>query len=128
MPVTIEKLPDQPVIVITVTEPFDHFKELPAGFRKFQELAASVQGTIYRIIDVTGWRVPFNAVVDGLAADTRGGAATDPRVRTVLVGSGEMVELGVKAVKQRQYGGREMALFASMDEALAYVNAELAKE
>lgn len=128
MPVAVEQIPNQPIIVVTVTEPFDPFKEMPVSTRQFQELTASIQGTIYRIVNVTRLKMLFNDLVNVLAADTRGGAGADPRVRTVIVGSGEMVELGVKAMKQQQYGAKETPMFASMDEALAYVNAELAKK
>ncbi len=127
MPFSVEQVPNQPIFVITLSEPFDQAKEAPASDWKFQELIATVQGTIYRVIDLTRWTIPFNDMINGLASDTRGGAGADPRIHTVIVGSGEMVEFGVKAMKQRQYGAKEIPLFASLDEALAYVNAELAK-
>ncbi len=90
-------------------------------------MTAPIQGTIYRIIDDTRVKIPFSDMVNVLAADTRGGVGTNPRIRTVFVGSGKMIELGVKSMKQKQYGGVETPMFASLDEALAYVNAELAK-
>ena len=128
MPVAVEQLPNQPIVIVTVNTPFDPLKEMPVSTRQFNELIASIQGTIYRIIDVTRWSVPFNDLVNVLASDTRGGVGADPRVHTVIVGSGEMVALGVKAMKQQQYGARETPMFASLDEALAFVNAELAKK
>ncbi len=128
MPVAVEQIPNQPIIVVTVTEPFDPLKEMPVSNRQFSEIAATIQGTLYRIVEITRLKIGFNDLVNVLAVDTRSGPGADPRVRTVIVGSGEMVELGVKAMKQRQYGAKETPMFASLDEALTYVNAELAKK
>jgi hypothetical protein len=126
MPVNVKQIPQQPIVVITITEPYNRLKEAPVAEQQFQALTATIQGTIYRILDVTGWRIPFDDLVNALASDTRGGTGADPRIRSIMVGTSEMAALAAKSMKQKQYGGREMLLFASMDEALAFIDTQLA--
>jgi hypothetical protein len=126
MPVDVTQIAQQPIIVATVIEPFAPLKEMPDAEQQFQELAATIQGIIYRIIDVTQWRITFSDLMLVLDIDTRGGSGVDPRVRTVIVGSGEMVTLGIEAMKQQQYGAVNIPGFATMAEALAFVEAQLA--
>jgi hypothetical protein len=128
MTTVLKQLPNQPVFVLTLTMPFDPLKEIPATNQQFREIISTISGVIYRIIDDSGVTIPFNDMIDVLAADTREGVGADSRVRTVIVGSGEIIEMGTKAAKEQQYGGADVPMFGSMAEALAYVNAELAKQ
>ena len=127
MPVAVEQIAQQPIFVVTVIEPFNPLKEMPTAERRFMESTATMSGKIYRIIDVTGWRIPFHDLFNVLAVDTHSGATANPQICTLIVGSREMVALGVKVRKQRQYGGIETPMFASKAEALAFAEAELAK-
>jgi hypothetical protein len=109
-----------------VTEPFAPLQDMPAAEQQFQESASTIQGILYRIIDVTRWRIAFSDLMLVLDIDTRGGSGVDPRVRTVIVGSGEMVTLGIEAMKQQQYGAVNIPGFATMAEALVFVETQLA--
>jgi hypothetical protein len=129
MPAAIQRLSDQPVIVVTITDPFDAYQELPATEQRFRELADTIQGPVYRIIDMREWHAKFIDVMSGLAFDTRreGGMSKDSRIRTVLIGSGEMIKITATAMTQKQYGGNEQPLVGSMEEALDCVHADQRK-
>ena len=58
----------------------------------------------------------------------RHGLAVDTRVHTILVSSSQIAAIGAKAAGQAQYMGTETPMFGSLDEALAYVQAELARQ
>jgi hypothetical protein len=62
----------------------------------------------------------------GNQAQKAPGAMADPRLNTVIVGSGEMVRFGIQAFEQEQYGGLKFPLFASVDEALKYAREQIA--
>src|SRR5512140_3442202 len=122
MPANIQRLAGQPIIVTTVTDPFDVYKELPLAEKRFREMADTIEGTVYRVIDISQWNIKFTDLVQGLAFDTRedGGLSRNARVHTVIVGSSLMARIGAEAAKQRQYGEVDQPIFGSMDEALAY--------
>ncbi len=127
MPVSTVQLPHEPIIVVTTVAPFDPTKEMEATGRQFMELAQAIAGPIYRIIDISQWEMTFNDLVTVMAEDVRSGADSDPNIHSVLVGTSAMAALGSKSAQQQQYGGKHIPLFGSMDEALVYVRAELAK-
>jgi len=127
MPVTVKQLPQQPVIVLTVSEPFDAVEETPTAAVRFQELAAAIQGPVYRIIDVDQWDIPFGDLVAVLSLDANGGVKADPRIRTVVVGASELLALGMQAMKQQPSGTAQTLIFPAMGEALTAVKAEIAR-
>jgi hypothetical protein len=119
----IEKLPGEPIVIDSHGEPMDAM-----GHRDFaEELARRVQdieGTVYRITDLLGMSYSFPTLVHVLGEETRSGrpgSASDPRVKTVLVAAGEVADLIAVAASQPQYGGLNLPLFTTRDEALAYV-------
>jgi hypothetical protein len=72
------------------------------------------------------WHAKFIDVMSGLAFDTRsdGGMSKDSRIRTIMIGSGEMIKISAAAVTQQQYGGSEQPVVGSMEEALGFVHAD----
>ena len=52
MPATVHRLPQLPVIVTTVIEPFDPLKDMAAAEQESAALVATIEGPIYRIIDI----------------------------------------------------------------------------
>ncbi len=130
MPYHVNRLSGQPIIVITASDPFNPAQDMPVIEQQFAKLAAEIPGRIYRVIDNSRWTsMKFSDVVEVLARDSREGVklASDSRVITVVVGTSEMTKLTTSASSQQQYRYANMPkLFGSLDEAIAYVQAELA--
>jgi hypothetical protein len=119
----IEKLPGEPIVIDSHSEPMKAM-----GHRGFaEELAGhvqSIEGTVYRITDVLGMSYSFPTLVHVLGEETRSqrpGSASDPRVKMVLVAAGEVANLITMAAGQPQYGGLNLPLFDTREQALAYV-------
>jgi hypothetical protein len=126
----ISRLPGEPIIIF---QPSDND---PAPSQEtFARTAALMDeiGTekVYRIIDLTEVQanVRFGDMVQVMAQETSGaaGSASDPRMRDVMVSTSDLLKLAAKSMGQQQYLGREIPLFPSVDEALAYIRGELAK-
>ncbi len=128
MPATCQRLPEQSIIVIAVTEPFDPLTDLASIGREYATLAAQIDGPIYLIIDMRHWNIKFTDLVNVMDIEARRAPGVPSRLHTVLVSSSQIAALGAKATGQTQYTGKETPLFASMDEALAYAAAELARK
>jgi len=117
----IQQLKDEPIVVITCHNPFDFTGDIAAANRQVAALLENGE-TITRIIDFTEIEMTFANLVESLATKTREepGSLRDPRVRTVLVGTHELVVMKAQSLRQEQYGGLDVPLFESLDEAIAH--------
>jgi hypothetical protein len=118
----LERLPDEPIVVLTLLPDFSMRQDIRASSEEAALLIEQVAGDrIYFIYDLRDLRLNFSDVVTGLGQAAK---ATDmlknPRIRTIIVGSGALVEMGVKALSQEQYGGRPAPLFETVEEAIDY--------
>ena len=133
MTITVERMPEEPIIIATFVEPVDFRLETPPMFQQFIELRdTELEGysRYYTIIDTNGVKAGFSDIVFTLG-ETR--AAREKRredrpVTLILVGSGGLMELASKAMGQSQYGGYGMRLFTSLDDALESIREELVEE
>ncbi len=57
MSATVERLPGQPIIQITVSDPFDPAKELPLAEQRFRVIASFIEGRVHRISAISQWNV-----------------------------------------------------------------------
>jgi len=125
---SVEALADEPVIVVRIEPEFEFEQDLQAVHedvaRKARAIAAS---KVYRIMDFSALTITFSELQSVLYFETRGGpgSAADPRIRNVLVGSGEMINMAADSLGQTQYGRIATPVFATLNEALVYVRATL---
>lgn len=131
MPIKIEKLPDEPIITATVTDPFDARQDVPGMFAEFTRLRLAAKGDVAVILDISNARAPFSQTVIALAEASSGikagrAAGIDRPPIMIFVGTGVLAELASKAMGQRQYGGVKGHLCATKDEALSLARQILA--
>ncbi len=127
MPVTVQKMADENIILVAYESPYK-VSETTESMEVIQQIVEQAVGVTYLIVDLSRLNMTFSDMVQGLAASTsgrQGWSVKDPRTRMVVVGANKLIEFGVKAVNQTQYGGINIPLFDTMDEALAYVRAEI---
>jgi len=128
MTTKIERLPNEPIVVVTWIEPVDLHKETPDKFAQIDALIGSNENA-YVIDDLSQAKLDFSTLVSGMAAqrEKAPGSPSDPRISTALVGSGFFMELISKGAKQFQYGSLDIPLFSSLDDALVYVREKIKK-
>jgi hypothetical protein len=127
MPVSIKHLAPKPIILVTIADPFNPLVEAPPMMGEAGAIAASLPGEVYLLIDISGWNITFDKLVDILATGLRTGVSRQTKLHSVLVGSGALVKLGVEAMKQKQYGGIQAQMFTSQEQAIAYIDGQLAQ-
>jgi hypothetical protein len=117
----VQQLKDKPIVVITCHNPFDFTEDIAAANRQVAALLENRE-TITRIIDFTEIEMTFADLVESLATKTRAvpGSLRDTRVQTVFVGTHELVVMKAQSLRQEQYGGLNVPLFESLDEAIAH--------
>lgn len=130
MTITVNRLPDGPIIVATYREPMDWHKEVPEMFEQIFTLRDTFEGCpkYYVIIDVSAVKVGFSEMVTALgevrSASKRRRA--DMPIQLSMVGSGTLIQFASKALGQQQYGEYHTPLHASLDEALHAIRADIA--
>ncbi|MBZ0310044.1 MAG: hypothetical protein K8I82_28545 [Anaerolineae bacterium] len=127
MPVTAQKLTDENIIVVSYESPY-RVEDTIESVETIHQIVEEATDVIYLIVDLTRLNMGFSDMVQGLAASTsgkQGWSLKDPRTRLVVVGANKLIEFGVKAVNQTQYGGVNIPLFDTLDEALTYVRKQV---
>lgn len=124
MPAKVEQIPGEPIVVTTVTEPFDPRQDIATTFAEITQLRLAIQGDVVLILDLRGARTNFSQMVAALAQAADGiragrAAGIDRPPITIFVGSGILADFASKAMGQRQYGGVKGHLCATQDEAIA---------
>jgi hypothetical protein len=120
------RLPNEPIIVVEMDDTFKSIDETPKTFVSVDTLIGTDQ-SVFLIYWITLTKIPFTDIVPALAEQTRKipGSASDPRVKKVIVvGDHPMIKLSSGFLKQAQYGKIEIAVFSTLDEALAFARSQ----
>ena len=127
MPFTVERLQNEPIIVITWSDPPNAAKDMPESWKEIDRRIRPDESGVYTISDLRNLTIDFASIVSGmtLQQEQRPGAANDPRVHSILVGSGILWEIVSKGAKQFKRAGMELPLFATMEEALAHAREKI---
>ena len=122
MSVATRRIGNEPIIVVTFTDPFND-EDAELGNQETARLIAEVNRPVYRIEDLTTLTIDFSTIVRGVgtvAQPNAAGTTRDPNARFIYVGQGEMVKMIVNSLAQEQYGGNKYPAFATLDEAISY--------
>ena len=123
MTVEVTRHSELPAVYLKIVNPNRGPDDIAVNMNEGLKLKHELGGHVYRIIDVTEVEMSFSDMMVAMSAD-RGGEGTldDPDVTTIYVGRGDLVAFGVKALaEQDQYGQLGVKLFASGEEAYAYI-------
>jgi hypothetical protein len=131
MAYTVERLTNEPIVVLTVVDPLGPPEMQREAQTKVAEAGADVTGPLYRITDLTGLSISFGDIVRSLgeeAKDKREGSMSDGRVRSLIVAKDEIIKMAAASLSQQQYGALPIKLFTTRDEAVAYAREQVAEE
>lgn len=128
MPVTVERVPKQPVVIAKLTGHLT-VQDVLQMYNDSAQLLADVSANDhkYRITDVGRMESSFAEMVAILAEARKHSSfrTTDPNITAILVGeNNEWVKLVRESLKQPQYGGVDLALVGSREEAWDLIHAD----
>jgi hypothetical protein len=128
MPITVERLPDQPILVATYTGQIT-LQDVKGMYEQSGRLAGDISGAVYRISDTREAKTSLLEIlrIARVAADDMPGSTSDPRIHVIFVGTNEATRMMVDVLRQPQYVGKQFAIFRSMEEALASIEYERSK-
>ncbi len=122
MPYQIKPQADEPIIIVSMSDPFDFIEDVRPMIEQIAVAATPFTGNYYVIYEFPNLTVTFSDVVMTLAQQSSKlpGSISDPRVRALAVAPPDMMEFAVKSLEQTQYGKLRMEILPSMEEALEY--------
>jgi hypothetical protein len=125
-PFDIEKVPDLPVLKISLHPTYRAREDQKAATVAVNEIMDHVDEKVFLLYDMSDLKVDWGDMIMGMA-DARdaykNGGHRNYR-ETVIVVRNTMLKLGLKALGQQQYGGMQITVFETVDEALAYVQSK----
>jgi hypothetical protein len=131
MAYTVERLTNEPIVVLTVRDPLGPPEMQREAQMKVAEAGADITGAIYRITDLTELTISFGDIVRSLgeeAKSKREGSMSDSHVRSIIVAKDEIIKMAAASLSQEQYGALNIKLFTTRDEAVAYAREQIAEE
>lgn len=112
----VEKLPDEPIIVITESG-FINLEYINESMRQMDELAKTFEGDFHLLIDARQSDSNFVNVMAILSNSAPPEDARQP-LTTTFVGKSSFLKLFRDAFSQKQFSGEQMALFENKQIAL----------
>ena len=127
MSITVKRLTDEPIVIVTFAMPFDPENDLRQVTQEVAAILKEVDPPLYRIDDVSTLEIDFSQMVQAMGTATRNvpGSVTDPNIQMIFVGEG-IFHLVTQSLKQDQYGSIDADIFAALDEALQHVRKQIA--
>lgn len=123
MAFTVEQIADEPIVVLTVTYPIaDANQEGEDSDAAVAAAGAKIAGKYYRIAEMSDLELSWQDMVYWLnqQREAKAGSINDPRVVSLLVSDTAMTQKTAQFASQSQYGGREIKVFRTLDDALAH--------
>jgi hypothetical protein len=129
MPATVERLPNEPIIIVTVTGQLT-VEVMRDVYRQIAEIADDVVPPLYRITDTRFREASFAEMMAIIKEASKGmpGTTTDPRIRNMFVGRDKMAMIGRDCYSNVTPQGNVMPMFETIEEALVYIRLEIDKQ
>jgi len=123
----LEQLPDEPIVICTISQNYDMATDAPLFAQEIEVLASSRSEPFYLVIIEAGYTPGFDDVIVGANVATRGEHPVfrNPGLREVLyVTSNKVTQLALKGLNSPIFGNTRVKVFGTQEEALAYARSQ----
>ena len=130
MAIKIEFVEDAPITVYHYPETLESNQELRDALVEATNHNRPLPDPVIWVIhNTTKLRMNFSAVIMALVTLTKEGPEgwNDPRLRIAAVSRNELIKLAARSASQKQYGGWNVMIFDTYEEALAHAREDLAQ-
>ena len=131
MPFTVERVGNEPILLLALKEPLNLQEEIGGIFRTIDKHLSNMPTPAVVIHDFSEFHISFGDLVMGLQAQTKTpnapGTLTDERSHTCIIGNDDIIRIASDSLKQDQYGGLDVPIYESYDEAIQYARQWLAQ-
>lgn len=121
--VSVEKLPDENIVVVTYEPPFDANVDVSQVQAELEAIHAEGDGALYVVGDLSRVTPTVQDLVDSInyTVMRRPVSMRNPDIHLILVGEGSLLELAARSYAHTYYGSQHVPVFKTVDAALAYV-------
>jgi len=122
----VERVPNEQIIIVAFGRDYVFGQDTKALAQAVMEKVTGDDTNVQVVYDLREMKMSFGDLVlnmSNAAQKTAGEQVIN--FKTIFVGSGEMVRLGILAFEQEQYGKMKFPLFASMEEGLKYAREQI---
>lgn len=119
MPVTVRRMENEPILIATFSGNVTA-QDMVEMFRLSDALIEADEKQIYRITDVQTATSNFIEMLGAIKSASTGqpGSTTDPRIKAIFVGTSTWINFARNALKSPNFGGLQLAAFATIEDAL----------
>ena len=130
MPIEVELMKDAPIVVFHWPEKLKSNQEIRDALEESTNQVRNIPDpVIWAIHNTTNLTIDFGTLVSALVTLTKEGPEgfDDPRFRVAAVSSSELIKLAARSASQKQYGGWNVFIFDTYEQALAHAREDLAQ-
>jgi len=124
MPFELRHIEGEPIVVVECLAPFDFTVDIQESNKAVADLLESgeMEAPLFRVVNFHELEMTFGDLVESLAAKTRDaeGSVQDERIRTVMVGTHDLVRVKSRSLRQTQYGGVDVPVFDHLEMAVDF--------
>lgn len=128
MPATVERFSDLPVILVRYYDSIS-VEDVQAIFKNSLAQIRPEDGYMYRIIQFDNVDSNFGEILQiaRFTATNAPNVAANAQYELILVGHDKWTKLYIQMMNQKQFGGRAIPCFITLEQAVDYVRATAAK-
>jgi hypothetical protein len=127
--VSVEKQPDSPIVISLFTSEWKTSRDVEQYAKEVIQVLDTVNEDCYHVMNMLATTLNVSDVIVGANTAARGAAAFmhHPRSKaTIVVTTDTMTAMAARGLAHPVFGSVPMTVFASLDEAMAWVYAEIA--
>ncbi len=122
----VERLPNEQIIVAIFGRDYIFGEDTQLLAKAVMEKVTRDDTNIHIVYDLREMKMSFSDLVLNMSNAAQKSAGEQvSNFKTVFVGSGELVRLGIQAFEQEQYGKMKFPLFDNMEEGLKYAREQI---
>ena len=123
MPTEFKKLPDEPIVIVTLPTDYNLSVELPKVMPVYMNFLNSATTPVFWIVDARNSPLSGEEIVRGAELVARGEHPLyhHPNIRKVIyVTSNKIMKMAVAGMENEVFGGLTIKVFDDLDEALKF--------
>lgn len=120
---TIDKLPGEPIVILTLSGSSSELKDREQERAKFVSIIETVSEPVFLILDMSDADLSFDEIAEGASGAYRGDNPLFKllNIRQILqVSTDPALELAAKGMNTEIFGNVEVKQFETLDEALVH--------
>jgi hypothetical protein len=123
---SVQKLPDQPIVIVALEGSFDPYSEVVTDIdEQVCDMATLENTTLYGILDARQMDIAFCDILLWVQRHREGHISMflHPHMQSVIVGTHPLIEVGVK--KAKTFFNLEVRQFVTLPDALNYISGQI---